>query len=52
MPLTKKEKERVGKGAIVGGLLGACIGMPLLGAAAGGYVNYRNKTNRKKRKVI
>jgi len=48
MPLTKKEKERVGKGALVGGILGACVGMPLLGAAAGGYLNYNDKPQRKR----
>ena len=45
MPLTKKEKEQLGKGAIIGGILGACIGAPGVGAIAGGIINYNKDKN-------
>jgi len=47
MPLTKKEKDKLKNGALVGGLLGVCIGAPFLGAAAGSIVNYNNKKKHK-----
>ena len=49
MPMTKKEKDRTWKGALVGGVAGACIGMPFLGAASGAFVNYNNTPEKKKK---
>jgi len=50
MPLTKKEKNKLTNGALVGGFVGACIGAPFLGAAAGSIINYNKKEN--KRKIV
>ena len=47
--MTKKEKDRTWKGALVGGVAGACIGMPFLGAASGAFVNYNNTPEKKKK---
>ena len=54
MNLTKKEKERAAKGAIIGGIAGACLGVPVLGAMAGAFVNTKEKTesNGRKRKKV
>lgn len=49
MTFTKKEKDRLWKGALVGGIAGACLGVPILGAAAGSFVNYNNKVIKRKK---
>ena len=51
MKCTKKEKDRLVKGAIVGGVVGACVGMPFLGAAVGSGLNYLDKDKKKPKKM-
>ena len=51
MNITQKQKREITKGAVIGGVLGAFIGLPVIGAVTGGYLNYEeNKTKRGKRK--
>jgi len=50
--LSKTDKNKIVKGTLVGGLLGACIGAPGLGMLAGGFVNYNNKNKRRPYKCI
>jgi len=47
MKLTKNERN-IAKGAVVGGVIGACFGVPALGAIAGGIVNSDNDNKIKK----
>jgi len=48
--MTKAQKDRTWKGALVGGVTGACLGVPLIGAAAGGYIGYNNAPNKKRKR--
>ena len=47
MKFTEKEKN-IGKGATIGLVIGACLGVPIIGATAGGLI--ANDKNNKKRK--
>jgi len=47
--MNKTQKEKVVKGAIIGGVVGALVGVPFLGAALGaGHEHFSNKNKKKK----